>query len=315
MLEFWKPLKVNKTEETIVAFSYDAQKMYYVPVNDWVMPFILFYNEEDDCYYYLLSKRYKWWHCKTFEDINREFFKQMFYSQVENEDTWEYRPKVPFYEFELAEFDNNKNILLENDFIKISEGKITLSEKGKYYSDHPQEEFKFLYRSKLHTIREYNPILNDSVLLTKVELQQQSKGVMTTNWCVECTNVFKMKRELLESLIDTSDKDIIDTQKVSIQEQTEIIELLKHFICRDEPDISLMEVMQDEKGDIIAKSLYMGPAQYRWIWWDHDCYIPEDEERYKVFCSEKSVDDKLSNDRYETGLKFKDVFIKKMHIE
>ena len=53
MLQLWKPLLMLKDKNNLVIFDEIGLK---IPENKGFRPFVIFYDDKEDCYYYLRSR-------------------------------------------------------------------------------------------------------------------------------------------------------------------------------------------------------------------------------------------------------------------
>lgn len=218
MLELWKPLLILKDKDNPVIFD---ELGFKIPNNKGLRPFVIFYDDKEDCYYYLRVRdaNYKNW--LTGETKTKKAFKgEIFVSQ--------------------------------NDY-----------------------------------------------------------GLMTKDSYVDCSQIFKCNRELLESLVDKNDILYKNTKILSNFDISEIKDMIKHCIFEVPPYLSIVEVKLDDKGNTYGESLYLCNEKLNNLYDVYDSYDEiANDFKLNQFISNKSDYSSWSNNRYNTGIEFCKLFLK-----
>ncbi len=225
MLPLWKPLLTLKNKNNPVIFteledkySTDAEikKLGRTKVSD-EHPFVIFYDDNEDCYYYLKARSFYYHSNKTI---------------TKNEKPWE-------------------------------------------------------------------------VMVKRTE----NFGLFAMDSLVDCSQIFKCNRELLESLIDTNDDYYKNTDILNNHYINKIKEITLNCIMQVPPYLSIIEVKLNNNGETYAKSLYLCEEK-----------INEIEEQIKEYPVDVNIDldfyvskkDSKYNEerlRYQNGINFCEMFL------
>ena len=225
MLELWKPIQTLKEENNPVIFDqlgfkyttkYSKQKS--------IRPFVIFYDDKEDCYYFLKSQ------------------------------SAHYSANHP-----------NKNIAGQLKIPKKGEVLISYSEDG---------------------------------------------GLFKKDSYVDCSQIFKCNRELLESLVDKECDLYKYTNKLKEPQINKILVEMCNCIFEIPPYLSILEIKLNEQEETYAKSLYLCDEKL-----DDELMKLDD---YDLEANGIDADDYYSNNlsfsnanniRYNTGINFCKMFL------
>ena len=217
MLELWKPLLVLKDKNNPVifddlGFKYERDKS--------LRPFIIFYDDKQDCYYYLKAR-------------NAEY----------------------------------------QDF-KTKQTKLKKQFKGEIF------------------------------------VSQSDFGLLSKDSYVDCSQIFKCNRELLESLIDVEDELFKITNELFDFDKSEIKDKIKECIFEIPPYLSIIEVKMDNQGNTYGESLYLCDEKLDYYNEELDFYVEiASNFKLKQFLSNKSNYSSWSNNRFNNGIEFCKMFL------
>lgn len=220
MLELWKPLFTLKDKNNPVIF--DELGFKYSDFNKSLWPFIIFFDENENCYYYLKAQ-------------NAHFGAN--------------HPKA---------------------------GKLKPKKYGEY----------FIKQS-----------LNGS------------KSLFTKDSYVDCSQIFKCNKELLEPLIDTDSEIYKNTISLSEYYQSEILDNVKMCILNRPPYLSIVEVKINKDGTY-GESLYLCNEKLGIVSEYYDSYDELgnnfDLDSYR---SNKNINSSWTTRRYNSGIYFCELFL------
>ncbi len=140
-------------------------------------------------------------------------------------------------------------------------------------------------------------------------------GLYDYDSLVDCSNIYKCKKELLESLIDTNSQYFKDTDELIEFDINNILTRLKENIMQKPPYLSIIETKLDKNNKTYGDSLFLSQTKIYEL--DAICGLlrvdmsPYAQERCRVLNSSNIKLVPSSITRYNTGMNFCKVFLNK----
>ena len=223
MLTLWMPLKIKENNNRFNTVIFD-ELGGIIPNNKGLRPFVIFYDDSQDCYYYLRAR---------------------------------------------------------DAYIRDKRTKELIRKKN------------YKYEVEVHTHSESKLFSKDSL--------------------IDCSQIFKCNRELLESLVDLESEYYTQTKILDQYYIEELKNNLKDAIFEIPPYLSIIEVKVDDKGNTYGESLYLCDEKLDlYIEKDNvgviDFYYDYNDLDINNLISTKS-DNAYTNQRFNNGINFCKLFL------
>ena len=138
-------------------------------------------------------------------------------------------------------------------------------------------------------------------------------GLFSKDSYVDCSQIFKCNRELLESLVDIDNELYKNTHILGKYDITNILDTLKDNIFAIPPYLSIIEVKIDDKGNTYGESLYLCEEKINDIY-DYYSFKGADltiefEDYLKCLSSNKNSEFRQEKNRFNNGINFCKLFL------
>lgn len=164
------------------------------------------------------------------------------------------------------------------------------------------------YYAKARTLKQFSKIQKGEIIIRQTI---SSEGLFTNDSLVDCSQIFKCDRQLLESLIDINDKLYNSTFILPDNDIKRILESIIENIMEVPPYLSIVELKIDDKGNTYGESLYLCDEKYLEVEQKiyEDIYNGDDIHDLTDFKS--NIKDKYSfqKSRYYVGINFCKMFL------
>ncbi len=127
---------------------------------------------------------------------------------------------------------------------------------------------------------------------------------------IDCSEIFKIKREELELLVDIQLYQDNNTKPLDANLRVKIIKTIKACVLKKKPALSILEVCLDNN-TTKAKSLYCCDKKINQEFKKDNDRNDDPDYFDNKFNSNKSITDSYSNQRYLESIKFGFLFMKK----
>ncbi len=139
---------------------------------------------------------------------------------------------------------------------------------------------------------------------------KSNEGLFKNESYVDCSQIFKINADLLESLIDKNHNLYNETSVLNKNEQEIILNKINYYLNQQPPYLSIVEV--DKKGHKIeGNSLYLCPEKWEKI--EEECTMKEEDEKLRNKKINILMESKLDeySDKYSKTMDFKKAFQEK----
>ena len=164
------------------------------------------------------------------------------------------------------------------------------------------------YYIKARTLKQFSKIQKGEIIIKQTI---SSEGLFTNDSLVDCSQIFKCERQLLESLIDTNDKLYKSTFILPDNDIKRILESINENIMEIPPYLSIVEVKLDNKDNTYGESLYLCDEKYLDV--EQKIYddIYNGDDIHDLTDLKSNINDKYSfqRNRYNTGINFCKMFL------
>ncbi len=147
----------------------------------------------------------------------------------------------------------------------------------------------------------------------EIEIKQtiSSEGLFTKDSYVDCSQIFKCDRELLESLVDKEDKLYLSTFKLPENDIMRLKETILDCIFAVPPYLSIVEVKLDELNQTFGESLYLCDEKFDEVLNKiHSDYYDDDNiHDINDLVSSKDAKFSFQRARFNNGINFCEMFL------
>ena len=204
----------------------------------------------------------------------------------------------------LKTLNDRRNPVIFNELGQAYLGDKSLRPFIIFYDDHED----CYYYIKARTLKQFSKIQKGEIIIKQTI---SSEGLFTNDSLVDCSQIFKCERQLLESLIDTNDKLYKSTFILPDNDIKRILESINENIMEIPPYLSIVEVKMDDKNNTYGESLYLCNEKYLDV--EQKIYddIYNGDDIHDLTDLKSNKNDKYSFQRscYNTGINFCKLFL------